>query len=138
MKPHQKMIAAFTAVALLLHGVLPFFALYQLPVTHDVRSIASLFGERLLICTSDGFKWVRTEDIFKDGQHPKPHPQYQCALCYVSAHGQWLHPSMMAGYVAPQHLHILLTALYMHHDVMLRDAEWRSLLTHAPPSSFVA
>ncbi len=84
-------VPLLTSVALLLNLMLPFFAVYHsqqasaAPVSAE--SMATLFDEKVLICTSEGFKWVRWADIV-DGSEPlSPHPQYQCALCYIAAHG---------------------------------------------------
>lgn len=88
MKRRIKLIARVTLLAFLLNAILPFFAVYNLQDNRAFAAeMASLFGEKVLICTGDGFKWVSWQELQngKEKQHNSSH--YQCALCYVAAHG---------------------------------------------------
>ncbi len=80
-------ILLVTAAALLFQLLLPFFAVYRLPGSSGPRGLASLFGDKVIICTADGFRLASWDELAKGKNHPKPHEQYQCALCYVAAHG---------------------------------------------------
>lgn len=90
MKKNIPPIALVALFAFLLNALLPFFAVYNVQDGHDnqsaARQMASLFGEKVLICTSDGFKWVKWADIEKEGKPHKP-SNYQCGICYLAAHG---------------------------------------------------
>lgn len=86
MRLRVKHIAYLTLLAFVLSTLLPFFAIYDTGHRSSFKEMASLFGEKVLICTGDGFKLVRWADIEKEGNHHKP-SGYQCALCYLAAHG---------------------------------------------------
>lgn len=72
--------------------IMPFFAIYnvQQAVAAEASQsqsgeMTSMFGEKVLICTPSGFKWVSWDNLL-DGKEKVPeHSQYKCALCYVSA-----------------------------------------------------
>lgn len=75
-------------VAFLLNVMLPFFAVYNAPTISLTESTYSaFFGEKILLCTEAGFELVSIEDIRSGAKTPKPHPDYECGLCYVHAHG---------------------------------------------------
>ncbi len=88
MKKNIRHIARITLLAFLLNVLLPFFAVYDVS-NHQAfaKEKSSLFGEKVLICTGDGFKWVKWEDLQRDKEKHNPPSHYQCALCYVAAHG---------------------------------------------------
>ena len=80
----EKSIYLTTWAAFLIYTLLPFFAVYSNP--SESKQLSSLFGEKVLICTSDGFKFVSWEDLAgKDA--PKPHNEIKCPLCYFASHG---------------------------------------------------
>jgi hypothetical protein len=135
----HKAIASIVAVAFLLHALMPFFAVYQLPDTRhtSAKEMASLFGDKVLVCTEDGFKLVRWEDVLSGKEHPKPHTQYQCPLCYVAAHGQAVPPN------AAFFMHVPSPTAHEvsvpHHATMhVREWRWRRFLTRSPPASLTA
>lgn len=73
-----------TLAAFLVHALLPFFAVYD-AIPLNTHEIASVFGEKILICTENGFEFVSVDEL---GHQPaKPHTDYKCALCYVAAKG---------------------------------------------------
>lgn len=128
MTHRAKYIARIALFAFLLNAILPFFAVYNVS-KHDIsnhqawaKEISPLFGEKVLICTGDGFKWVKWEDL-QGGKEKHPSPShYQCALCYAAAHGlkDIITPdtvtlaSMRAGALSPAiHVH-LSVASYPH------------------------
>lgn len=80
------MLAAFIS-----NVFIPFFAVYNpSPAQAAEKSEqSSLFGEKILICTDYGFKWVTWQELQQEGEeHPEPgEKHYECPLCYVSAHG---------------------------------------------------
>lgn len=123
------------AAALLLHMVLPFFATYQVPAQVAAKNMASIFGEKLLLCTSEGFRLVKWEDIVSGKEKPKTHTQYQCPLCYVAAHGQWIaSPAMPA--IATALPVPLLDFFSVHDEAVFAEHDWRKLRTRSPPTSF--
>ena len=80
----QKRIIAFILIATVaFNTLLPFFAFYQGQT--EPSQLAKLFGDKVLICTSDGFQWVSWEDL-KSGKVPvKQHKQFFCPLCLIAA-----------------------------------------------------
>jgi hypothetical protein len=55
------------------------------PVVSDNSGIESLFSDRILICTAEGFKYISLAD-FKKGGLPQGHdPRPHCPLCILTA-----------------------------------------------------
>ncbi len=72
-------------------GVLPFAANYA-PQAHAGVSQAekfttSLFGDKILICTGDGFALVSRADLASGKSPVKQHKGFACAICYLNASG---------------------------------------------------
>lgn len=84
MKPFRHLIARIALLALLLNAFIPFFATYHAGNVSPETQEASLFGDKVLLCTAEGFKWVKIADM-QNGKTPRSH--YQCPLCYLAAHG---------------------------------------------------
>jgi hypothetical protein len=86
-----------TLISFLMTVMLPFFAVYnpQLANAGQVQrpnqDISSLFGDKVIICTPDGFKFVSWSDPSGDGSKdqpsPNPHTPFKCPLCVINAHG---------------------------------------------------
>ena len=88
MKKNCKHIARIALFAFLLNALLPFFAVYDVPAHQSAaKEISSLFGDKVLICSGDGFKWVKWEDLQSGKEQHTPPSHYKCPLCYVAAHG---------------------------------------------------
>ena len=82
----HRSLLSLTLLAFLVSILLPFAAVYNPSAAQASES--SLFGDRILICTIDGFKWVSLDDV---GTEQEDHgdsnqKEFECALCYVSAH----------------------------------------------------
>jgi len=88
---HNRATAYFTRlvlIAFLLNLALPFMAFYpasQTISTAPQSELTSLLGERMLICTANGFEWVSWAELEQHSAPDSPHPQYQCSACYVTA-----------------------------------------------------
>ncbi len=52
-----------------------------------MRHLASVFGERIFICTGDSFKWVTLSDVQGGKEKQSPHSDIKCPLCYAASHG---------------------------------------------------
>lgn len=137
MKPSFKngMFPILAAVALLVHTLLPFYAVYQLPAQPaNASRMAALFGEKVLICTADGFRWVRWEDLLSGKEKPKQHKQYQCPVCYVTANGQGVAPTLaktvpVAVPVVPGTIGYSVAS-----RITAAEQEWQQRLTRSPPT----
>lgn len=71
------------AIALLFTTLLPFFATYS--ITTPPSGLASVFGEKVLICTGQGFKLVNWKDLLAGKTPVGPHKPYSCPLCYIAS-----------------------------------------------------
>ncbi len=86
----NKILKAAALIAIMLNALLPFYAISSLASVQAAENneYSLTFGEKILICTDGGFKWVTKEELqdidttFDYGSHLK------CPLCYVLAHGQ--------------------------------------------------
>lgn len=128
-----------TFVAFLMNVMLPFFAVYNVQQTlasevteSSNEKMSFLFGEKVLICTSDGFKWVSREDLQNGKEQPKPHPQYQCALCYVAVHGI-KNAVPMQEIAIVYHQNIQYISYYFSDITTISQFAGRGFLTRAPP-----
>jgi len=74
-------------MALLINAVLPFFALYPSNQHAEIALDSSAFGNKILLCTGEGFKWIKLADLQSGKEKPKPHSGNQCPLCYAARHG---------------------------------------------------
>jgi hypothetical protein len=83
-QPIKQHLWRFVLLAFVLSSLLPFFAVYSMPSAATVK--ASLFSDRILICTEDGFRWITRSEASRQKPHT-PNNHYQCALCFVAAHG---------------------------------------------------
>jgi hypothetical protein len=78
----------FTLVAFVFSAIMPFFALYGGQIAHaDSAQLQSLYGEKVFICTEQGFEWVKVADLQHGNHAPKPNSHFKCALCFVGAKG---------------------------------------------------
>lgn len=84
----RKIVTSITLMAFVMSVFLPFFAVYSIPSASAAleNNQSSLFGDKILICTKNGFKWVSWEDLEDEEHTPEPTKHFKCAVCYVSAH----------------------------------------------------
>ncbi len=129
-------IAAVALIAFLLNALLPFFAVYNLPSPPSVKQADALFGEKILICTGDGFKWVTWKELLKERRHQSA-SHYKCPLCYLAAHG-------LKDFTQPPAIAFNATisggsASIMHSGAFFRPtAVWSPFASRAPPISVVS
>lgn len=88
-------ILSFLMILTFLGNVfLPYFAVYnvQQAQAYEQSGSSSLFGEKILICTVGGFKWVTWNELKQEFELAENVPlepsqqHYECPTCYVSAH----------------------------------------------------
>ena len=77
-----------TLYAFIFSVLTPFFATYNTAsaATMDAKEMSSFFGDKVLICSSDGFKFVTWKEL-AEGKHHDENQQFKCPLCYVAVHG---------------------------------------------------
>lgn len=86
MKRYRRQFATLAFFAILLNAVVPFFAVYTTPHSASVEKTPSTIGNKVLLCTLEGFRWVKLADL-KTGKSPVPNSHYKCPLCYLSVYG---------------------------------------------------
>lgn len=129
MKPIRQSIARIAVLALLLNAFLPFVATYDAERVSAQSQESSFFGGKVLLCTAEGFKWVKVADL-QSGKTPRSH--YQCPLCYLAAHG--------LAHVLPQGINVALSAVFP--TLQIAGYDYRPVFsfltgaheTRAPPS----
>jgi len=101
----KRFLIICTAAALLLNALLPFYAAYdaesiaaKLSEKAATQELSTLLGDKILICTGDGFKWVTRDALQSGEEQPAQHPRMKCPLCYLAAFGvKQIMPSMTAS-----------------------------------------
>lgn len=84
----RKFVCQLTLIAFLFGAVMPFFALYESQLAHaEASELAALYGDKLFICTENGFEWVDVADLAGGKHSPERKSHVQCALCVVSGGG---------------------------------------------------
>ena len=80
----KRSLLSLTLLAFLVSTLLPFAAVYN----PSAAAQSSVLGDRILICTIDGFKWVSLDELDGEQQgHDRSDQQaFECALCYISAY----------------------------------------------------
>lgn len=86
----MKLLSLLTLLAFCANAFIPFFAVYSVAQAAAATSSRGA-DSRILICTSDGFKWVKADALGTDAPFDNhddngQHQNIECALCYVSAH----------------------------------------------------
>ena len=126
--PNHKYCLAITLIAFLMNAMLPFFAVYNVSSMSNkqgyAHTMASLLGDKVLLCTQNGFKWVSLTDLVSGKKIPEPHPKYECPLCYIVVRE--------LNDVLPPHATRLIYQLTPHllHDVFpfIQAIVWRPIL----------
>lgn len=132
-------ISLITLLAFLMNVMLPFFAVYDVQQAmaaeakkSSTEEMSSVFGKKILICTSDGFKLVSIEDLQDGKEQPTPHPEYKCALCYVAAHGtKHIVPDQEVVLAYQQSIQYISYSFV--NDAVISGISTRGFLTRAPP-----
>jgi hypothetical protein len=88
MANYKKWLGLALALAIALSTLLPFFAVYKPSVGNaGISHLSSIFGERILICAGESFKWIKLADLRSGKEKPTPHSDDKCPLCYAARHG---------------------------------------------------
>ena len=85
-----KYIVISVSLALFINALIPFYAKYNPPTAQT--ELSSIFGDKVLICTKNGFEWVSINDFASGKAIPEQHEDIQCALCYMSAAAKYFPP----------------------------------------------
>jgi hypothetical protein len=138
MARYRKHIALLALLAFLVNATLPFLATYNVPdhSAASLKAISTAFGDRIFICTGNGFKWVSLAELQKQ-KSPSHHPDshFQCGLCYLAAHGL-AHLALLGGialaYAAYRRIHLRVA-----YAVRTNISSYHSFqYSRAPPAFF--
>lgn len=128
-----------TLLAFVISAILPFFAVYNLPATGEQSAkLSSVFGEKILICTAEGFKLVKVADVESGKEKPIPHPQFKCPVCYVSAHGIKNTAPVQIAQLNYQPTIQIVQFLPNHGFILKRNVFLNNNPTRAPPISIAS
>ena len=133
-KYKNKWVGVALAAAIAFSTLLPFFATYNAPATPS--NLASVFGEKVLICTGEGFTWVKLTDWLAGKTPIKQHKGYFCPLCYLahSPMGKALLLTAAAVYLTRRNASGL--SLVSLGDSILKSLVRATSYPRAPPLSF--
>ena len=84
MAAKQRWLGLALAASIALATLLPFFATYG--HVSAPSKLTSIFGEKILICTGDGFAWVKWSDLLAGKTPVKQDKKLLCPLCYLATH----------------------------------------------------
>lgn len=133
----NRFVPTLTAMALLLQVMLPFFATYQVPARANTGSLTSLYGEKILICTGNGLRFVNLQDLLNGKAKQQPDKKYKCPLCYVAVHGKCVGTAPALAALAPPEAPA--TTIYpAARTPVARDLAWQRLRTRSPPAAVTA
>lgn len=121
------------ALTVAVNTLLPFFATYS--STTPPSGLAALFGEKVLVCTGDGFVWVKWEDLASGKAPVKPHKSYFCPLCYIANNVLGKILLLSAGIYLARSL-LSRSSLLSYQPANLVSAMHTTLHSRAPPFSF--
>lgn len=82
-------VALVTLMAFTMNAMLPFFASFNTASAQaaEQTELSSLFGEKILICTATGFKWVTWAELQDEKQQPAQSDFYKCPVCFAGTYG---------------------------------------------------
>lgn len=75
-------------IAFFTNAILPVFVLAHSEISflkNNKDELPSIFGNKILICTVEGLKWISWEDLSNDSEIPDKNKNFKCELCYLSS-----------------------------------------------------
>ncbi len=134
----NRYILFLTLVVFVISTMTPFFAVYSPTPSEATKTISELFGGKILICTGNGFKWVKIAELEQEKQHI-PSDHYKCPLCYIASH---VPSTVLSGQG------VLLTSVYSFNSATILYSFYNytpsplsisaDIKTRAPPFFFVS
>ena len=84
-KRHKRGIVYTMLLAFVFNLLLPFFASYSLSSAQaaSANDLSALIGDKVLICTSTGYKWVSLSEWQDEEPASEAGKHYKCPLCYL-------------------------------------------------------
>lgn len=124
-----------TLYAFIFSVLTPFFATYNTAAAAnvDAKEMSSLFGDKVLICSSGGFKFVTWEELAA-GKHHDENQEFKCPLCYVAVHGVKANSLSNVIALAKPLSDAADTTIFRDVDSLKANALAYQRLSRAPPS----
>jgi len=121
--------------ALLLNATVPFFAVNNFS-SAQIQQAPAGFGDRILICTGNSFKWVKLADLRSGKEKPQNHSGIKCPHCNAVRDVANALPDILArgSYSRIAHEQVRLVYSAPIHDFHLTPTHH----VRAPPLSFIA
>jgi hypothetical protein len=125
------------AAAIAFAALLPFFTVTPSAFASHTgtKYSSSAFDENILICTADGFKWVKLADLQSGKEKPKPHSGEQCQLCHLARHG--LQAVAAAAVAVPHNQSQVYTPVFAYNPFLPSFHLASALRVRAPPFSLI-
>ena len=122
---------------------LPFFAYYGDLSAPDIEAAAArtpaVFGDKILICGADGFRWVSADELLNGEEgDAEPHERYTCPMCYITASGLQSFVSDTAEYADTDDLCVKNINFVSAFTSPLSPSLWTGMRSRAPPLFSVA
>lgn len=112
---------------------MPFVANYDWSrMNAEAAESASIFGEKMLICTAEGFRWVKWTDLQQSKVQHQPSKHYKCSDCYMTQHGTAA-PVSVVALDASVPLAALRWLPSYTHTALSGDILWQRDRSRAPP-----
>jgi hypothetical protein len=73
--------------ALFFNAAMPFFTVNSASSRVMMPALTSLFGDKILICAGNSFKWVTLAALQSGKEKPKPHSDQKCQHCHAARSG---------------------------------------------------
>lgn len=124
-------------IVLVISTMIPFFAVYDSSPSDTAKKIASLFGDKILICTGDGFKLIDLADIETE-QKNLPQDHYKCPLCFIAANGHAAALSFRDLSVSSVYNNFIQAVYFSNIPIALSQNNLSDSIPRAPPFSFLA
>jgi len=139
----KKLCGLIATVAFLAQIFLPFFAYYGDMSAPNIQAKAdrtpAVFGDKILICGADGFRWVSAKDLLDGGdEDAEPHERYACPMCYITAAGLQNFAPCAAGYADADDLCVKNINHTSAFTAPLSPSLWTGMRSRAPPFFSVA
>jgi len=82
---HRRSIVYTMLLAFVFNLLLSFFVPYSLSSAQASAedSLASLIGDKVLLCTLNGYKWVSLSELQAGESEPGTEPHFKCPLCFL-------------------------------------------------------
>jgi hypothetical protein len=134
MKMIKQIGFVYVVAALLLAVMLPFFAVYDTSTVSDES--ASIFGDKILICTNSGLEWVTLADLADKEHNPETPSHVKCPVCFFASYHAGnadMQHSIVVEYHAASVAKLAFVDVHRATSTLVSSAHQ----TRAPPASSV-